>query len=317
MIQASARSLILFAASASLAAADIWTTVEEDGRIQARLNGETVIAWQQAPISNPKGGEKLAGSNFIHPLATPSGFITTDLQPDDHMHHFGLWWPWKFIQLDGKTHNTWEIQQGGGRHVAGGVEIIQKGPGSIQWRLSSHIEVNDGGQAPRIVIRETTDLSLRLLNKQLMVLDMDIRQRAEDARIVIGKHHYSGFGWRGTPEWNGENSKLVTSEGHDRENGNGEPVRWVLITGERPGGKASVLLMSAAATTGEPERMRVWSAGAQSGRYFVNLNPVALDDIPLDDDHSAVSHRRYRVITSDREIDAGEAGMLWKSWLAK
>lgn len=317
MNQILAMSIAVISASASHAAENIWATVQRDGRVHAMLNGRTVAAWQQEPLRNPKGGGKLAGSNFIHPLATPSGFITTDHQPDDHMHHFGLWWPWKFVQVDGQTHNTWEIQHGGGAHVADGLEIIPEGPEPIRWRLSSHIETRGGNQEPRVVIRETTDLSLRLLDGRLMALDMEIRQRAEDARVVIGKHHYSGFGWRGTPEWNAGNSKLVTSEGHDRENGNGEPVRWVLITGERPGGKASVLLMSAAATHGQPERLRVWNAAAQSGRYFVNINPVALQDIPLDDGHPAVSHRRYRVITVDREIEAAEAEALWKSWLGK
>jgi len=304
-------------AAATLCADTVWTTVEEDGRVSALLNGKTVLAWQKEPLSAPKGGEKFAGSNFIHPLATPSGFVCTELQPGDHMHHFGLWWPWKFVDVDGKRHNTWEIQNGGGAHVAGSAEVLEKGPDSLKWRLSSHVETRGPDQDPRVVIRETTDLAMSLIDGQTIAIDMDIKQSATDAKVVIGRNHYSGLGFRGNPEWNDKTSRLVTSEGMDRETGNGTPIRWVLVTGDRPGGKASVLLMSAAATTGEPERVRVWNAKMHSGHHFVNINPVAEKNLPLDDDHPAVSMRRYRIITSDRELDAEEAEKLWKSWLGR
>ncbi|HSP42665.1 MAG TPA: DUF6807 family protein [Luteolibacter sp.] len=312
-----AAALTTLATTAALVADNAWTTVEEDGRVLAKLNGKTVLGFQKEPLGDPKGGEKFAGSQFIHPLATPSGFVTTELQPSDHLHHFALWWPWKFIEVDGKRHNSWEIQNGEGAHVADGVEVVSKGPDSIQWRIAGHVEARGKDTEPRVVIRENTDLAMSLLDDQTIALDLTIRQRPDNAKVVIGKNHYSGLGWRGTPEWNGENSKLVTSEGHNRDNGNGQPVRWILITGEQPGGKASVVLMSAASETGEAERMRVWNAKMHSGHHFVNLNPVAQQSIPLDEEHPAVSQRRYRIVTSDREIDTQQAEALWKSWLGK
>ncbi len=313
-----AAALTTLATTAALFADNVWNTVEEDGRVLAQLNGKTVLGFQKAPIKDPKGGQKFAGSHFISPLATPSGFVTTELQPSDHLHHFSLWWPWKFIEVDGRKFNTWEIQNGEGAPVADGVEVVSKGPDAIQWRLAGRVALRGKEDAePRVVIRETTDLAMSLLDAQTIALDLTIRQLPNHAKVVIGKNHYSGLGWRGTPEWNGENSTLVTSEGHSRENGNGQPVRWILITGGRPGGKASVLLMSAASETGEAERMRCWNAKMHSGHHFVNLNPVAQQSIPLDDEHPAVSQRRYRIVTSDREINTKEAETLWKSWLGK
>ncbi len=312
-----AAALTTLATTAALVADNVWTTVEEDGRVLAQLNGKTVLGFQKEPLGDPKGGEKFAGSQFIHPLATPSGFVTTELQPSDHLHHFGLWWTWKFIEVDGKKFNTWELQNGEGAHVADGVEVVYKGPDSPVWRIPAHVEIRGKDAEARVVIREDTYLTLKSLDEQTLALDLIIHQRPDNAKVVIGKNHYSGLGWRGTPEWNGENSQLVTSEGHNRENGNGQPVRWILITGERPGGTASVLLMSAASETGEAERMRVWNAKMHSGHHFVNLNPVAQQSIPLDEEHPAVSKRHYRIVTSDREIDTKEAEALWKSWLGK
>ena len=308
-------SLIAFAATAAFAADPVWTTAEKDGRVLALLAERPVMGWQKEPLREPKGGAKFAGSHFIHPLATPSGFVVTDAQPGDHLHHFGLWWTWTFVNVDGKRFNTWEIQNGEGAHVADSAELLEKGPQSLKWRLSGHVETRAAGQKPRVFIRETTGLSLSLLDKETVALDLDIKQVPAVDGVTIGKNHYSGFGWRGTPEWNGENSRLVTSEGHDRENGNGQPVRWVLVTGDRPGGKASILLMSAAGANGEPERLRCWNAKMHSGHHFVNFNPVAQNDLPLDETHAAVSSRRYRILASDRELDVTEAEELWKAWV--
>ena len=36
-----------------------------------------LMKYQDAPLENPKGGEKFKVSNFIHPLKTPSGFTVT------------------------------------------------------------------------------------------------------------------------------------------------------------------------------------------------------------------------------------------------
>ena len=86
---------------ARASAAETWTTAENDGRIEASIGGKTVFAWQAKPLAKPTGGEKFAGSAFLHPLRTPSGFEWTAIQPADHLHHFGLWWPWKYIEVNG------------------------------------------------------------------------------------------------------------------------------------------------------------------------------------------------------------------------
>ena len=52
------------------------------------VDGKELVFYQASPLANPKGGDAFKGSNFIHPLKTPSGFVVTDLQPLDHLHHF-------------------------------------------------------------------------------------------------------------------------------------------------------------------------------------------------------------------------------------
>jgi len=65
------------------------------GRITVAVDGRKLVGYQAKPLSKPNGGDKFKGSNFIHPLKTPSGFTLTAANPrSHHHHHFGLWWPW-------------------------------------------------------------------------------------------------------------------------------------------------------------------------------------------------------------------------------
>ena len=89
-----------------------WTVAERDGRLEARRGETLMLAWQKTPLEKPAGGNKFAASAFLHPLCTPAGFQWTTIQPPDHLHHLGLWWPWKFIEVDGARYNCWEIQEG-------------------------------------------------------------------------------------------------------------------------------------------------------------------------------------------------------------
>ena len=88
--------------------------MDNDEKLVYKEAGKALIYYQTKPLSNPKGGDAFKASNFIHPLKTLSGFTVTDTQPEDHYHHFGLWWPWKFITSDGRKINCWELQQGEG-----------------------------------------------------------------------------------------------------------------------------------------------------------------------------------------------------------
>ena len=304
----------LSAAMLGIAEAQTWTTGETDGRVEAKLDGKAVFAWQAKPLANPVGGEKFKGSAFLHPLRTPSGFEWTAIQPDDHKHHFGLWWPWKYIEVDGAHYNTWEIQEGQGGHAARGVKTISNGPDKLEWEFTNETEIRKAGAAPQAAIAETARVGLTVTGDS-QVLDISIRQKATGAPVKIVEYRYSGFSWRGPLSWNKENSKMTTSEGKGRDDANGTTARWVMVSGPTPNGSATVLMMSAAANlAGTQEKLRVWDSKAQGGNPFANFNPVMDKPLPLDEEHPAVSNRKYRVIAADHVIDAAEAEAAWKKW---
>ena len=297
---------------------DKWTAAERDGRLEARQGDTVAFAWQIAPLTQPKGGPKFAGSAFLHPLRTPSGFEWTTIQPADHKHHFGLWWPWKYIEVNGRKYCTWEIQNGEGGHVAQSVKSLPGGRDMLEWEFSNVTETRTAGADPQPAILETARVGLTTSRKDAQVIDISLKQKAAGAPVTIVEYRYSGFSWRGPESWNKDNSKMTTSEGFDRDAANGKPARWVVVSGPTPTGSASVLMMSAATElAGTPELLRVWDSKSQNGTPFVNFNPVMEKSLPLDDAHPAVSNRKYRVVAADEVIDAAAAESEWRKWMGK
>jgi hypothetical protein len=288
---------------------------EESGNIEVKSGDTVTFAWQAKPLAAPKGGEKFAGSAFLHPLRTPSGFEWTTIQPADHLHHFGLWWPWKYIEVNGEKFNCWEIQEGQGAHVARSVKPLSGG--KHEWEFHNETVVKKPQAAPLVVIQETARVGLAL-EGDAQIVNISLRQKAAASAVTIVNYRYSGFSWRGPASWDKDNSTMTTSGGKGRDDANGTTARWVVVSGPTPKGSASVLMMSAAAeVAGTPEQLRVWDAKAQNGAPFVNFNPVMDKPLPLDGAHPAVSNRKYRVIAADRVIDAATAEAEWRKWLGK
>lgn len=304
-------AVMISGAAAAAEPAGKWTTKNEGGRFECHYDGALMFAWQAAPLAQPVGGETFAGSAFLHPLRTPGGFEWTTIQPDDHKHHFGLWWPWKFIKVDGATYNCWEIQEGQGAQVAKDVKPLMTAPGSPpQWHFLSETVIKKPGAAPLPVIQENAQLSISV-RADAQVLDLSIEQKAVESPVTIVEYRYSGFSWRGPASWNKDNSTMTTSSGKGRDDANGTTARWVMVSGPTPGGSATVLMMSAAET---PEKLRVWDRNAHNGTPFVNFNPVMDQPLPLDDAHPQVSKRKYRIIAADHTITAAEADAEWQKW---
>ena len=299
-------------------AAEPLQPVTDDGFIGAASGGVTAFSWRASPLPSPSGGEKFAASAFIHPLRTPSGFGLTTIQPSDHLHHFGLWWPWKFIEVNGAKHNTWEIQEGLGGHVAKSAKPVSSENGTLTWELKNQTIIKSPGKEPVAAIDESSVISFRRVGGDSHVLDIEIRQQASGAPVKIVNYRYSGFSWRGTSAWNKDNSVMITSGGKGRDDANGTTARWVLVSGDSPKGKATMLMMSAAVEiAGNEEKVRVWDSKAMNGAPFVNFNPVMDKPLALEAGNKAVSHRKYRIIAADRAINVAGAEAEWRKWMGK
>ncbi len=277
-----------------------------------QVGGEDRIGYQARPMSNPLGGERFAGSNFIHPLQTPAGFTVTRIQPR-HRHHFGLWWPWKYVETDGRRVLFWELQHGEGRVEAQESELTENG--FTAFSVYRDFTAPDG--APDILIHERLNATVSDLVQAPAhgyFLDMEIiHENVTEAPLTITQHHYSGFAIRGTADWDRHTSIISTSEGEDRDSSNETPGRWVRIEGEADGdARAGLVMMSHPSNPRHPERLRTWNSGQSDGAVFVNFNPVQQESDRIDPGETFV--RNYRVFVYDGTITDEEAEALWQTY---
>lgn len=286
------------------------------GRIEIHDDGKRVFGWQSELIKDPKGGEGFAASAFLHPLCPPSGFELTAIQPDDHLHHLGVWWPWKMLTVDGKDYVTWEMQQKQGQHLAMTAKVVSCAADRVEIEASNRTLIRPDGGEGKAALAEQVHLSFFRLGGDAYGLDIRITQRPVAAtEVTVKRYRYSGFSWRGTGTWNKDNSVMHTSGGHHRDNANHQPANWVMVGGKTPDGCATMLLMSGAAKQGvQAERLRVWGSNMHDGMPFVNFNPVVKESLSMKPEDPRVADRRYRLILADRAIPAAEADRMWAAW---
>ncbi len=283
------------------------------GLVPITVDGTELVFYQASPLEEPKGGKAFKGSNFIHPLKTPSGFTVTDSQPGDHLHHFGLWWPWKFIEADGRKILCWELQKGDGIVEAREASAI---PNGLLTRSLYLDRKAPDGIVPRI--EEITHLTTSSLIDQPApgyFLDLKIAHQASgDQPVTISQYRYSGLGFRGSAHWNKDTSTILTSEGNERDSANSTRARWVRVEGKTDsGGKAGVLLMGHPSNHDHPEKIRTWNK-QHHGAIFVNFNPVMEKSLILKPGEPLT--RQYRIYIYDGTITQKEVETLWKQYAA-
>lgn len=287
-------------------------------RMVLDIDGEPLVTYQALPMTSPRGNATnppadFKGSNFIHPLKTPSGFTITCSQPDDHLHHFGLWWPWKHVQDGTRTINCWELQAGEG--------IVQGRKSRVENNLL-HAEVdyidrkNEAG--PTLLLKEWTTLQTEVhetTSASGYYLDIGIQQAtAGDRPMVIPVYRYSGFSIRATAFWNKDNSSILTSAGKDRSKANFSHARWVLVQGKTDmDGMAGFLILSHPGNKSHPEMLRTWDE-QNDGAVFVNFNTVGEE--PWTYLPGNTYTRRYRVFVFDGKLDASGAEAIWQAYAA-
>jgi sialate O-acetylesterase len=293
--------------------ASLFTTEwpEDENQVAIPVEGKDLAFYQAAPLKSPVGGDKFKGSNFIHPLKTPSGFVVTDNQPKDHAHHFGLWWPWKYIELDGRKILCWELQRGDGMVRAESSEWV--GDRLITKSVFLDRKVAGG---PKVRLHETTEITVSGIVSEPAIgyfLNLKIdHQVAGDEPIKINKFRYSGLGYRATALWNIDNSSLLTSEGAKRPTANGKEARWIRVEGTNgKGGTAGVLMMGAPSNHNHPERLRTWNKH-YNGAIFVNFNPVMGE--PWTFEPGTTYTRNYRIFVYDGSLSRADADLLWEQY---
>ncbi len=279
------------------------------------ISGESpVLQYNSETIYPPEGANPAyRRSGFIHPLLSPDGTVLTEIQPPDHMHHYGMWNPWTRTTFRGEEIDFWNLAKEEGRVSFGGVASIREGDvfSSIQV-LHQHIAW-PGSSDETIAMNEVKEITA--WNRGDGKFLVDIASRLSPAEtIVLEEYRYGGFVIRATAEWTNATSDFYTSRGLDRDQADGQRAEWCVVTGVSGQGVSGMLIMGFPANFNHPEPLRVWPSDANRGRgdVFINFSPTRNTSWTLEPGNTYML--RYRLLVFEGEMEREEAERVWNDY---
>lgn len=289
------------------------SSIRKDDESYILFNGgKPVLHYHYAKAALPEGVDSAySRSGFIHPIFSPSGKILTMVQPPDHFHHYGLWNAWTRTQFKGKQVDFWNLGDKQGRvDYAGTISTIQGEVFQSLITMHHHVALKeDGGRD--MALKEELEVRAFNTGKDFNMVDYTTSfYSAHPDGILLEEYRYGGFAFRGRDEWNGRTVQMLTSEGRDQDNSDGQPAKWCMINenGNRPSG---ILIMSHPSNFNHPEPLRTWDSQSNGGRsnIFINFSPIRNRSWKM-----AFGHRytlKYRVITFDGQWTKEQAEQAW------
>jgi hypothetical protein len=292
-----------------------------------RKHNDLSIARGEKPVLNYRFGIKYPPegidvlykrSGFIHPLWSPGGEILTNIQPDDHYHHYGIWGPWTKTHIDGREVDFWNLAKGQGTvRFAGFLSEVEGKVFSGFRVLQQHIDFGAKGE-DQAAINELLDVRVWNVSGDIWIIDYTTTINSPlDNGIMLDAYRYGGgIGYRATEKWHKDNCTVLTSDGKKRDNADGSFARWCLVEGESDSGRgrSGILFLSHPSNRMHPEPMRVWPPDANGGRgdLFFEFVPIRHEDWKLEarKDYTL----KYRMVVFDGAMDEAEAERYWNSF---
>jgi hypothetical protein len=275
-------------------------------------NQRTVLKYNHTLSDLPPGiDEVYARSGYIHPLYSPSGRILTSIQPPDHLHHYGVWNAWTRTVFNEKMIDFWNLGQKLGR--VDHQEIISITTGEIYSGLKAlhlHSALDESG-IKTTILRETLEIIVWHSPNGYNVIDYISRFNcAQPEGLFLEEYRYGGFVFRGHETWSAKTVNMLTSEGKNQSDSDGERAKWCMIyeSAENPAG---VLLLGHPLNYNHPEPLRTWDPSANKGEanIFVNFCPIRNKSWTME--YGKTYTLRYRIITFDGKKVTITAENIW------
>jgi hypothetical protein len=292
--------------------------------LRIEKDGTKVLSYNHALVPPPPiedMGEKYKQtrklyyrSGFIHPLWSPTGSVLTNIHPQDHYHHVGIWMPWTKTKFEGKDVDFWNLGAGQGTVRFKRFLSTTSGPvyGGFQAEHDHVALQTDEGE--KVVLKEVWDVRVYNVGgsgKGYWLWDFVSAQRCvADSALVLEKYRYGGFGYRGAAEWKGEKAAYLTSQGRTRKDGHTTRARWCDTAGVSDGQWKGLTHFSHPDNFRHPEPMRIWPGFEQD--VFFNWAPVQLDDFELKPGKDHIY--RYRLYVHEGKVDVENTERLWNDY---
>jgi hypothetical protein len=284
-----------------------------DGDYLFTLDGRNVLLYRAKVVEPPEGVDSsFRRSGFINPLYAPNQTVLTRVPDgaDDHLHHYGLWNAWKKVVFRGEEIDFFAPQFGQGtvRHI--GIAALEEGHvlGRLQV-LRDHVTWQ-GTDREAVAMHDLMEVRVYDSGAERYVVDITYQYDPVEP-FLIKAYRYAGFSFRATDLWTKDNSSILTSEGHARDEADGRGSRWCMVWGDTPQGPVTMVFMSHPANYNHPEPMRIWPSGMNDGvgHVYVNYNPARNTDWLLSPGRTYRLH--YRLFIVDGTLNKQEAEQAW------
>ncbi len=282
---------------------------DENGKYVIKSENRDLLSYQYEMHYPPTGIDSVyKRSGYIHPLKTPSEKVLTNINPEDHWHHYGIWNPWTKVAFEGDTLDFWNLHGRQGTVRYAGTEELFQNDGSAGFKVKhEHVVINGGNE--KVALNELQTVTVHVPQGNRYIIDFEMHyETATKSPFHILAHRYAGFGWRATEEWNESNSTVLTSAGNDRSTADGSLAEWVLVQGQLGGDYGGILLMGSSENEHHPEPIRVWP----EGDVFLCMFPTKFEDWKLLPD--TIYTLKYRMIIFDGEFTKRDAQDAWNEF---
>lgn len=285
---------------------------QKDSVLLITFGSHPVLNYHFGRQPSPTGEDPLLSrSGFIHPIVTPAGDTLTQIQPPDHLHHYGLWNPWTHVLYQGDTLDFWNLKKGQGTVRFAGFLDRQVSDTSCSFRVRHEHVILKSGHATNVPLIETQQVTVQK-ERDAYVIDFDIIYRVngpEPFRLL--RYRYGGFTWRVTGAWEQNNCQVLTSEGKTRNNADSTRAEWFFIQGPLSHGNGGMLVMSHPDNFNQPQPLRLWPEqdNPPSG-LMANFTPTRTTDWVLESGKEY--ELRYLLVVYSGMLTAREADGWWR-----
>lgn len=183
-------STVLAEPDSKKAAGEVGIQAGDDAVVVRKGGGEVLRYWRKKPADSQSTSPSAC---YFHPLTTPSGETVTDVAPDDHLHHRGVFLAWLEVRSDKGAGDFW----GWGKHAPlenrlianADIEDLAAAPDGASFRA-----LNEWRAEGDVLLRESLRTTARF-GKEAHVYDFDYTF-ASDEQVVLGQFAFCGFSVR-------------------------------------------------------------------------------------------------------------------------
>ncbi len=279
---------------------------------EVKISNDHIVARYNSKLIWQYNFVKAEGKPYFHPLASTSGHVFSDLRPDDHPWHRGLWFSWKYI--DGV--NYWEENrdtgQSDGKTRITKVEKRELDDSSIQVKLKLSYTPGDSQET---ILNESRTVTIHRPSEDgIYPIIWESTFYAVKDSVLLDRTpllgEQNGKRWGGYAGWSLRMNKasldgvFTNSQGQMGLDAKSKSASW--ISYDTTHGDA-VLFMDHPTNLNYPN---TWYISAEmpyfSPAVLFNKRYILRKEAPL--------HLRYQIFISPRKFDSSRIEKTWRNW---